>query len=374
MIRNQFLSATLSIAGLFLVAPAVIASPVVKINDGQPNSCTVTPSSGTVFTLSTTGDVLINGTYTAGTCSTSGGGGSGSGDPTFSPFSPAPADLAVLPRSLPSTGGTVTPAFVAYYATGCTGKVTAGSGCTLPSGPWGTGGQVCTGQLNAKGQTYCSPSGTVTLPNNASTTSSCTYTFQAINCTNGTTSTSSQLANVLVPATVVGNCTDGDTSGDLGAFGYSRQCAGAVRSFNNSLSPTWNNSYAGLMSGNWPGAAGQFGFGLAVTVNAMQYGSFKFNTGSTVAGVHFEANNSFGQTGTMSVSTSPGDFYGGTSLCNGSSPVNISTKSGTAATCKLNLNTDYYLNISMSSSFSGHTTNCTTSSCTTGWLVYSYSN
>jgi hypothetical protein len=128
------------------------------------------------------------------------------------------------------------------------------------------------------------------------------------------------------------------------------------------------------MSGNWPGAAGQFGFGLAVTVNAMQYGSFKFNTGSTVAGVHFEANNSFGQTGTMSVSTSPGDFYGGTSLCNGSSPVNISTKSGTAATCKLNLNTDYYLNISMSSSFSGHTTNCTTSSCTTGWLVYSYSN
>ncbi|HXR63620.1 MAG TPA: hypothetical protein VN720_08790, partial [Rudaea sp.] len=63
-----------------------------------------------------------------------------------------------------------------------------------------------------------------------------------------------------------------------------------------------------------------------------------------------------------------------TSLCNGSTPVNISTKPGTAATCKLSLNTDYYLNISMSSSFGTHPSNCLTSSCTTGWLVYSYGN
>jgi hypothetical protein len=372
MIRNHVLSAALVITSLVIAPCATAAPPVVRINDGQSNSCVVTPSTGTVFTLSAAGDVLINGSYTSGTCSSQ---ISGSGDPTFAPFSPAPADLTVQPSTLSAAGGNVTPAFAAYYANTCPGKVTATAGCPAIPAPWGTGGTVCTGATNAKGQTYCSPSGTVAVPNNPSTSNACVYTFQAINCTNGTTSVNSQLATVTVPALIVGTCTDGDHSGDLGALGYGRQCTGAVRSFNNSLSPHWaTNTIADILSAAWPGAAGQYGFGLAITVNQNAFGSFKFNTGSTVAGIHIEANSSYGVAGLLSVSTTPGDYFpGSTSLCFGST-LNISSKAGTAATCKLSLNTDYYLNVSNADYFSPHATDCSTSACTTGWTVYGYGN
>jgi hypothetical protein len=270
----------------------------------------------------------------------------------------------------------VTPAFVAYYANTCTGKVTATAGCAAVPAPWGTGGTVCNFQTNAKGQKYCQPSGTVAVPNNTSTSNSCVYTFQAINCTNGTTSVNSQLATVTVPALIVGTCTDGDHSGDLGALGYARQCTGAVRSFNTSLSPHWaTNTFTDIMSAPWPGSAAQYGWGLAITVNQMGFGSFKFNTGSTPAGIHIEFNSSYGVTGLLSVSTVPGDYFpGSTSLCYGST-LNISSKSPTLATCKLSLNTDYYLNVSNADQLTqGHPTDCGTSACTTGWTVYGYGN
>jgi hypothetical protein len=378
MIRNQLLFAALVVAG-FVAASAVNASPVVIINQNQTDACTITPSGSTVFTLSTTGDVLINGSYTAGTCSTPTGGGT-SGDPTFAPFSPAPADLTVLPSTLSSGGGNVTPAFVAYFANTCTGKVTATAGCTAIPAPWGTGGTVCNFQTNGKGQKYCQPSGTVAVPNNPSTSNACVYTFQAINCTNGTgTPANSQLATVTVPALVIGSCTDGDHSGDLGALGYARQCGGAVRSFNTSLSPHWtttSNVFADIMSAPWPGSAAQYGWGLAITVNANGFGSFKFNTGSTPAGIHIEANSSYGVAGLLSVSTVPGDYFAGsTTVCTApGSALNISSKSPTQAGCKLSLNTDYYLNVSNADLFSPHATDCGTSSCTTGWTVYGYGN
>jgi len=365
MIRNQFLSATLSIAGLFLVAPAVIASPVVKINDGQPNSCTVTPSSGTVFTISTTGDVLINGSYTAGTCSTPGGGGGTGSGPTFTPLNPAPANLSVLPSSVGSNGGTVTPSFVVYNTKTCTGQVTATAGCPALPAPWGTGGTVCSA---AAGQSYCSPSGTVAIPGNT-TGSTCSYTFQAINCTDNTTSVNSQPATVSVSASGGGGgCVDGSAS-DLP--GYTRQCSGSATNYQGTAS--WNNTYAGLFNGPWPGNAGQAGKTWTVTVNANQYASFMITTGTVQGGIQAQAQNSNGLTGLMSISTAPGDFFGGTSICVGSAQ-SISSKSGTVALCKLSLNATYYLNISTASFFPPYTTTCSGSACTTAWTFQFYSN
>jgi len=378
MIRNHVLSAALVITSLVIAPGMTAAQPVVRITDPQNNVCVVTPSSGTVFTLSATGDVLISGSYTSGPCSTPGGGISG--DPTFAPFSPAPADLTVQPSTLSSAGGNVTPAFVAYFANTCTGKVTATAGCPAIPAPWGTGGTVCNFQTNAKGQKYCQPSGSVAVPNNPSTSNACVYTFQAINCTNGTTSVNSQLATVTVPALVIGNCTDGDHSGDLGALGYGRQCSGAVRSFNTNLSPHWTTNsdvFADVMSAPWPGSAQQYGWGLAITVNSTGFGSFKFNTGSTAAGITIATNSSYGVPCLLSVSTVPGDYFPGgssTAVCNPASALNISSKAGTAATCKLSLNTDYYLNVSNADYFSPHATDCSTSACTTGWTVYGYGN
>jgi hypothetical protein len=143
------------------------------------------------------------------------------------------------------------------------------------------------------------------------------------------------------------------------------------------MKPVWNsttNTYAGIMSGPWPGNTGQFGWGLSITVNANGFGSFKFNTGPTVAGVSFSSNTSYGIAGTINVSTVPGDVFGGTALCTGRQTAEISTKPGTTGTCKLALNTDYYLNVSMADPFAPHGTMCPGASCTTGWMVYSYGN
>lgn len=373
MIRSTFFSA---LAAFGLAASSLAsAAPVVIVNQGQNDSCTITPSNSTVFSLSDTGDVLINGSYTAGNCSTPGTGGGG-GDPTFNPFSPSPADLSVVPSTFGSAGGATTPAFVVYNATSCTGKVTATTGCPALTGAWGTGGTVCTGQQNASGQTYCAPTGTVAIPANT-TGNQCSYTFQAINCTNGSASINSQMASLTVSAQAQsGGCSEGSATGELASYGFTRQCSGTVRSFNNSLSPHWTtNTVSDILSAAWPGSASQYGFGLAVTVNATQYGSWKFNTGATEAGVHFESNSSYGVQGLMSVSTSPGDFFSGTTaVCKGST-LNISSKAGTSANCKLSLNTDYYINIAMVDPFGSHGSTCGTgTSCTTGWTVYGYGN
>lgn len=169
-----------------------------------------------------------------------------------------------------------------------------------------------------------------------------------------------------------GPCVPGP-SGDLGSYGYSRMCSGGVRSLNTALKPKWDNTYAGVMSGPWTGAPNQFGWGLQITVNAQGFGSFKFNTGATVAGVSFESNPSYGSQGTISVSTVPGDAFGGTALCAGQ-VARISTKPDTKGNCKVALNTDYYLNVSMANPFAPHATMCEAASCTTGWTVYGYSN
>jgi hypothetical protein len=173
-----------------------------------------------------------------------------------------------------------------------------------------------------------------------------------------------------------GVCVPGSHDGDLGQIGYARMCAGNIRSLNANLHPTWNNTYAGLMSGPWPGNAGQFGFGLQVTLNAMGFGSFKFNTGATADGVSFSSNTSYGMQALLSVSKSPGDYFTGSSTVCGSPSANltISSKTGTSANCKLLLNTDYYLNISFADYFTPHSTTCPQPTCTAGMTVYKYSN
>jgi hypothetical protein len=197
--------------------------------------------------------------------------------------------------------------------------------------------------------------------------------------------------NVLAVGTLSGPCT-GSTpippippdpgvcvpgpSGDLGSLGYSRMCSGAVRSLNSALKPAWtvaNNTYSAIMSAPWTGAPQQFGWGLVITVNAQGFGSFRFNTGATVAGVSFESNTSYGSAGTISVSTVAGDTFGGTALCAGQ-VARLSTKADTKGNCKLALNTDYYLNVSMANYFAPHGTMCGAASCATGWTVYLYSN
>jgi hypothetical protein len=52
----------------------------------------------------------------------------------------------------------------------------------------------------------------------------------------------------------------------------------------------------------------------------------------------------------------------------------ISTKPDTRGNCKVQLNTDYFLNVSMANPFTPHDTMCGASSCTTGWTVYGFSN
>jgi hypothetical protein len=170
-----------------------------------------------------------------------------------------------------------------------------------------------------------------------------------------------------------GVCVPGP-SGDLGTFGYSRMCAGNVRSLNANMRPKWDNTYAGVMSGPWPGNTGQFGWGLQITVNQSGFGSFRFNTGATPAGVSFASNTSYGNAGTVNVSTVPGDTFGGTALCTGRQQAQISSKPGTMGTCKLQPNTDYYLNVSMADPFAPHGSMCATPTCVTGWTVYSYAN
>jgi hypothetical protein len=373
MIQTRLISAALLLTGLAQASAALAAAPVVVINQGQQNACTVTPSSGTVFTLDPNGNVLVNGTYDAA-CPV---GGGGSGPPTFS-FNPNPSNLTIPSVSLPYTGGTINPNFVAYFANSCTGSVTQTTGCPAVAGNWGTGGTVCTAATNASGQKYCSPnSAAVTLPAN-STAANCVYTFQATNCTNGTTAISTQTAQVTVPFNGGGGgggCSAGD-GGDLSGAGYTRQCSGLIASLNNSgLHPVWDNTYAGLMSGPWPGNTTQFSKGLQVTINQLQYASFSFNTGSTPAGVEFSANGSYGTLGIASISTAPGDFFSGTALCVGST-ITISSKSNTVqgTNCKLQLNTNYYLNMSSASYSPPHDSTCGTGSCTTGWTTYSYGN
>jgi hypothetical protein len=341
------------------------AAPQVLINQNLSNPCTITPTDSTVFTLNDNGDVLINGSY--GSNCPSGNTGSG-GNPTFSPLSPAPANLTLSTTSLGSTGGSVTPSFVVYYATSCTGKVTPGANCPAISGAW-NGGTVCTGTAS----TYCQANTAVSVPANTQTTN-CTYQFQAINCTNGSTSISSQIATLTVSGTTVTGSCDTSNLGDLAnTYGYARQCTGSIASSNLNLHPSWNNLYDGLMSAAWPGSAAQMGGGLVVTVSANSFGSFKFNTGSTPAGVHFSATSSYGTLGLMSVSTVPGDFFSGSSLCYGST-LDISSKSGTTASCKLSLNTDYYVNFSSADFFPPHATDCASSACNTGWGVNGFNN
>jgi len=362
--RNRLIFALSALAGLF-AADTALATPLVIVNPG-PTQCTITPTDSTVFTLSTEGNVLINGSYTSGSCVTTGGGGTG--DPTFTPFSPAPANLTIANSTLPSTGGTVNPNFVVYYATACTGKVTATAGCPAAPNPWGNGGQVCSGQTNNAGQTYCSPnSAAVNMPANT-TAASCLYTFQAINCTNGATSVNSQTANVTVQNTVVGNCNTTDTSD----IGYTRQCGGSATNYRGTV--TWDNTYLTLMNGAWPGNAAAVGHNWTVTVNAGSYASFKIETGSAATGVAFPTNNSgSGFTGLMSISTVPGDFFSGTAICVGSNE-SISSKPGSVAQCKLNANSTYYMNISTASFFPPYTSTCTSSACSTAWGFQSYAN
>ena len=364
MMRNRLIFALSALAGLF--AADTLANPLVIVNPG-PTQCTITPTDSTVFTLSTDGNVLINGSYTGGSCVTT--GGTGGGDPTFTPFSPAPANLTIANSTLLPTGGTINPNFVVYYADSCIGKVTATAGCPAAPSPWGNGGQVCSAQTNTAGQKYCSPnSAAVNMPAN-NTAASCLYTFQAISCTNGTTSVNSQTANVTVQAqSSSGPCNTTDTSD----IGYTRQCGGSATNYRGTV--TWDNTYATLMNGAWPGNAAAVGHNWTVTVNAGSYAAFQIQTGTAATGVAFPTNNSgSGFTGLMSISTVPGDFFSGTAICVGSNQ-SISSKPGTVAQCKLNANSTYYMNISTASFFPPYTTTCTSSACSTAWGFQSYTN
>ena len=182
-----------------------------------------------------------------------------------------------------------------------------------------------------------------------------------------------QLGNTLGAAVQIigdGSCIEGDTSGDIP--GYTRQCSGAATNYKGVTN--WDNTYESLFLAPWPGVANQSGHVFTITVNALQYGAFKILTGSTQAGIAIVPNNTFGDTGLASVSTEaegPGVFLG--ALCHGST-ISISSKIGTAAQCKLQLNSTYYLNISMASTFPPYPTTCPNDACTAAWTLNSYGN
>jgi hypothetical protein len=182
-----------------------------------------------------------------------------------------------------------------------------------------------------------------------------------------------ELGNTLGAAVQIigdGSCTEGDTAGDVP--GYTRQCSGAATNYKGVTN--WDNTYASLFLAPWPGVANQSGHAFTITVNATQYGAFQIVTGSTQAGISIVPNNTFGDTGLASISTQaqgPGVFLG--ALCHGST-LSISSKIGTAAQCKLQLNATYYLNISMASTFPPYETSCGSDACVTGWTLNSYGN
>lgn len=373
MIQTRLFSAALLMAGLAQASAALAAAPNVIINQGVANSqCTVTPSSGTVFTLDSSGNVLVNGAY-GQDCPSGGTGGGFSGPPAFN-LNPNPSDLTIPGASLGNTGGTVNPNFVAYFANNCTGSIAVTPGCAAVSGSW-AGGTVCTKGASGASANYCTPnSAAVSIPGN-STGSTCNYTFQA-SCS-GTSTVPSQQVTVAVASTPTGggSCSVNDV-GELNSFGYTRQCGGTIHSFVAGLSPYWDNTYKGVMSGvDWPGNTAQHGKGISVTVNANQYASFSFNTGTVASGASFQTNPSYGTVGLISVSTTPGDFFSGTSVCVGSS-LTISSKPNTVAgtNCKLAQNTLYYINFSSASYSAPHDTVCTSGSCATGWIWYLYGN
>ena len=359
MIRNRVFLAVVAVTGLIQVQAASAASPVVIINQNQTNQCIVTPTGSTVFTLDDNGDVLVNGTYGTG-CGTQGGGTS---PPSFSPLSPAAADLTIPGNSLQSTGGTVNPNFVAYYATSCTGSVTPSSGCTAVTGNW-AGGTVCTGQTNGAGQTYCTPaSAAVTIPSNASTTAACTYAFKAT-CSGTGQPVSSQTVNVTVAASgsPPGNCTDGDTSGDQP--GFTRQCSGNL---SDDAVPPRNGTWTDFTSvyGTWPGSSANAGKTQKLTINKNSYAALAFTPG-TAGTDNWTSNETYMKNGgMMSVSTAPG-YFNSTSpqtVCvKTASGYNVSTISGL---CKLTIGTTYYLNFATIDTTGAAI--CPTSSCVSAW-------
>ncbi|HEY2395494.1 MAG TPA: hypothetical protein VGH81_05840 [Rudaea sp.] len=181
------------------------------------------------------------------------------------------------------------------------------------------------------------------------------------------------LGNTIGAAALVyiapGPCLDGDSS-DL--FGYTRQCSGNATNYHGTA--LWDDTYASLFLGDWPGSATQIGRPFTVKMNAIQYASFKIVTGTTEAGVNIHPNNSFGYTGLASISTEaqgPGIFANG--VCYGSD-LSVSTKAGTLAQCKLSLNSTYYLNFSLAEYFIPNYTTCALSACTTGWTMDKFTN
>ena len=361
MTRSTVLSLVLSSFVLAAAPQAVFSAPKVIINQGQASPCTITPNAGTVFTMSGTGDVLVNGSY--GADCPSGNGGAVSGNPSFSPFSPAPADLAITPSSTPtSIGGAVTPTFTAYYANTCNGQITASTGCPAVSGAWGTGGVVCNFATNAAGQKYCSPSGTVTLPANTAATA-CSYTFKAINCTNGTTSVSSSIAVVQVPgAGTPLNCTPGDTSGDQ--VGFTRQCSGGLSDDANPPRNTTWSDFISVYGAVWPGSQTNGGKTQKLTINQKQYASLQFIATAGTAD-NFTSNETYmPQGGMMSVSTAPGYFSGAQAVCPGTAR-GISVGPGSLASCKLTAGVTYYLNFAAVDTVGNAL--CTASTCVQAW-------
>jgi len=358
MTRSTVLSIVISSFGLLAASPAAFSAPKVIINQATA-PCTITPNAGTVFTMGATGDVLVNGTY-GSDCPTTPVGG-GNQNPSFSPFSPAPADLAITPSSTSNTGGSVTPSFTAYFANSCTGQVTASTGCPAVTGAWGTGGVVCNFATNQAGQKYCSPTATVSMPQNTAATA-CTYTFKAMNCTNGTTSVNSSTAIVTVAGTDAPlGCTPGDSSGDQ--VGFTRQCSGSL---SDDANPPRNATWTDFTSvyGTWPGSSSNGGKTQKITINQKQYASLKF-IASTSSTDGLTSNETYmPQGGEMSISTAPGYFNSAQTVCTATSR-GTTFGPGSLAGCKLTIGNTYYLNFAAIDS-AGNAL-CTNSSCVQAW-------
>lgn len=161
-----------------------------------------------------------------------------------------------------------------------------------------------------------------------------------------------------------GTCRTGDSSDVLN---FTRQCVGYATNFQGAT--TWDDTFAQLFWGEWPGSASQAGQPFTVTVNATQYGAFRLSTGTVEAGIRITPNTDVGKAGLASISTEaqgPGYFFDG--LCVGST-LTISSKPGTTATCKLSANSTYYLNLSMADYFPPHLTDCPTDTCTIAWTL-----
>ena len=320
--------------------------------------------------------VFSSGTVTAGNCQITG-----------------PLTLQITGQSVQITGGTL------------------GSACAPGGGP--PGGGASTASLLLSSTTFTLGSGsvpTLTLSSsdnavtcnvtgtdgfstamtagravsvNTPTTAPATITYTASGCstttqTSGVTNTVTLITPTAVlavsPAGTTGSCSSGQTASIFG-LSLTRVCSTQV----NWQYPVGNLSYSGdvtsvdrLLSGTWGAYKKTQGKAFSISLASGTYVSFALTPTDATHGLQWAANTTFGDGGTIWLSTTPGGPAINNGAClqsaNGSNSVLIYPFAG--YNCSVAVGTTYYVNIADVAA--GGTMQCSSQGSSCGSSVISY--